>query len=390
MNHDGVYAAERLRNFRKRSCDLLRGENTQLVLGFIGDSWVRGSGLPALGDASSTRYFMPGLTAALQRLYGDAGGGWCGLSYTTSSDRRGGSANPDRLYQSGRGDWTTSKNDPPVADLCTSVSATPGDAIRVTNTSGPTSDVRLHYMPGGSIEYRWNEGSWSRLDLPAACRVVALSGFPRAGAWTLDVKVASGVVELAGVEHRNDISGVRIHNLGAGGSTAVDWSSVNAAIWQAAIAALDLHTALMFFGTNDQKRITPQAHGLSLSLLVHSVRAAAPDVDIVLGTSPESGDLTEPRPGRPMRLYRNEARQIAIDEALCHIDCQPAFGDVSNYRYSGPCPLLDESLIHPSVAGMRVIEALYFRVLGHVDAHAVAPVCSGRGCHRCAVNLVPL
>ena len=373
MNHDDVYAAQRLRNFLMRSRNLLEGGNTRLVLGFIGDSWVRGSGLPALGDARRTRYFMPGLTTALQRLYGDAGGGWCGLSYATSGDRRGGSANPDRLFQSGTGDWSTSKNDRPVADLCTSVSGTPGDTIRVTNTLGPTSEVRLHCVAGGSIDYRWNEGPWRRLDQFAAGHVMELTGFPLVGAWTLDIKVASGVVELAGIEHRNDNPGIRIHNLGAGGSTALDWSSVDAATWQACIAALDLHTALTFFGTNDQKRITPQEHGSSLARLVHSLRAAAPDVDIALGTSPESGDLTEPRPGRPMRLYMAEARRLAIDQALCHIDCQPAFGDVSNYKYSGPRPLLDDSLIHPSVEGMRVIESRYLRVLGPVNAQAGVP-----------------
>jgi hypothetical protein len=367
MNHDGIYAAHRLNNFRMRSCNLMQRKNTQLVLGFIGDSWVRGSGLPAHGDARRARYFMPGLTVALQRLYGDAGGGWCGVSYTTCSDRRGGSANPDRLYQSGSGDWSTSKNDRPVADLCTSVSGMRGDTIRVTNTVGPTSEVRLHYMPGGTIDYRWNEGPWIRLDLGAAGHVVALTGFPGVGAWTLDMKVASGVVELAGIEHRNNNPGIRIHNLGAGGSTALDWSSVDVATWQAAVAALDLHTALTFFGTNDQKRITPQEHRASLARLVQSLGVAAPDVDIALGTSPESGDMTEPRLGRSMRLYSNEALQLAIDHALCHIDCQPAFGDVSDYNHSGVRPLLDDSLIHPSVEGMRVIESLYLRVLGPSD-----------------------
>jgi hypothetical protein len=181
------------------------------------------------------------------------------------------------------------------------------------------------------------------------------------------MKVASGVVELAGIEHRNNNPGIRIHNLGAGGSTALDWSSVDVATWQAAVAALDLHTALTFFGTNDQKRITPQEHRASLARLVQSLGVAAPDVDIALGTSPESGDMTEPRRGRSMRLYSNEALQLAIDHALCHIDCQPAFGDVSDYNHSGVRPLLDDSLIHPSVEGMRVIESLYLRVLGPSD-----------------------
>jgi hypothetical protein len=366
---DAIYKPCALRNFRVRSSALLRGESTQLVLGFIGDSWVRGSGLPALGEPDRARYFMPGLTAALQQRYGDAGGGWCGLSYATSNERRGGSANSNRLYQAGTGSWTTHTNDRPVPDLCTSVSSASGDVIRVTNTIGPTSGVSLHYLPGGTIDYRWNEEPWTRLALvrTGGSPVAALTGFPRHGAWTLDLRVASGTVELAGIEHRSGNPGVRIHNFGAGGSTASQWNAVDPEDWQASLASFACDTFLTLFGTNDQKQITPEAHRQCLEDLVRKLRLACPDADIGLGTSPESGDTTPPRPERPMRLYRTQARSLARAAALCHIDLQPAFGSITDYRYGGKHALMDASLIHPGAGGIRVLEALYLSLLGKLD-----------------------
>lgn len=365
ISDDAIYKPCALRNFRRRSSELLHGADTQLVLGFIGDSWVRGSGLPALGEASRQRYFMPGLTASLQQLYGDAGGGWCGLSYATSSERRGGSANSNRLYQTGTGSWVTHVNDRPMPDLCTSVSSVPGDTIRVTNTSGPTSGVRLYYLPGGAIDYRWNEGAWMRLalDRTSGASPTALSGFPPKGGWTLDLRVAWGTVEMAGIEHRNDNRGIRIHNFGAGGSTALQWNAVDPAGWQAALASFGCHTILTLFGTNDQKQITPEVHGQCLEDLVGKLRLTCPGVDIGLGTSPESGDTMQPRPSRPMHLYRAQARSLAIKAALCHVDLQPAFGHVADYRCSGSHALMDASLIHPAAAGIRVIETLYLSLL---------------------------
>jgi hypothetical protein len=362
--HDMIYGAERLRRFGTLSRSLQRRENAELVLAFIGDSWVRGSGLPAQGDPSRVRYFMPGLSASLQQRYGDAGGGWCGLSYATSSDRRGGSANSNRLYQTGVGSWTTHVNNRPVPDLCTGVSRVPGDSIRITNTTGPTSAVNLHYLPGGTIEYRWSGGAWSRLELGSAQpRVAALRGFPRSGAWTLDLRVVSGIVELAGIEHRSGQPGIRIHNLGAGGSAAHHWSAVDASAWSQALASFGCHTLLMLFGTNDQKQLTPDAHRQSLQQLIRTIRHAAPEADLGLGTPPESGDTTAPRPSRPMHLYSAAARELAVADGLCHVDLQAAFGKVAEYRHAGSRPLLDASLIHPCPAGSQVLEKLYLRLL---------------------------
>lgn len=364
---DAVYCAHRLHRLRLRSQQLrheARRDDVQWIVGFIGDSWVRGSGLPAQGDPTRERYFMPRLAAALQQLYGDAGGAWCGLSYTTSTERRGGSANSNRLYQAGAGSWTTHINCRPVPDLCTSASSVAGDVIRVTNTTGPTRSVKLHAVPLGKIDYRWNEGAWITLDLGTgdATPITSLTGFPLQGGWTLDLRVVAGPVELAGIDHDSGRPGVRIHNLGAGGSSAQHWASVDAATWGASIASFGFDTLMTLFGTNDQKLIEPHEHRRCLAELIQTIKRVAPQADIALGTSPESGDDQAPRRARPMRLYRDADRSLAIEEKLAHVDLQPLFGDVDEYRYGGSRPWLDASLIHPAVAGMRAIETLYLRL----------------------------
>ncbi len=88
-----------------------------------------------------------------------------------------------------------------------------------------------------------------------------------------------------------------------------------------------------------------------------------PGVDIAVATPPESGDVTPPRPQRPMRLYRDQARALAAELALCHIDLQPVFGDVDKYRYGGTCALLNDSLIHPSKEGSHLIASFYQSLL---------------------------
>ncbi|MDR7008843.1 GDSL-type esterase/lipase family protein [Paraburkholderia strydomiana] len=366
-----IYCAHRLHKLRLRSQQLRQGpsrDEVQWIVGFIGDSWVRGSGLPAAGDPARERYFMPRLARALQQLYGDAGGGWCGLSYTTSTERRGGSANPNRLYQAGTGSWTTQVNNRPVPDLCTSASSVAGDVIRVTNMTGPTRSVKLHAVAAGKIEYRWNEGDWTMHDLggAGATPVSRLAGFPLDGGWTLDLRVVAGPVELAGIVHNSGRPGVLIHNLGAGGSSAQHWASVNQSTLGSAVESFGFDTLMTLFGTNDQKLIEPHEHRRCLAALIQTLKHAAPHADIALGTSPESGDVQEPRPRRPMRLYRDADRSLAIQERLAHVDLQPLFGNLDEYRYGGSKPWLDASLIHPAVPGMRAIEKLYLSLFNPV------------------------
>ncbi|VVE40849.1 SGNH/GDSL hydrolase family protein [Pandoraea anhela] len=338
-----------------------RISRTSRTLALLGDSWVRGSGLPFAATGCAPTYFVPQLARTLRERFGDAGGGWCGLSYTTATDRRGGSAEPDRWHQSGVGSWRTNVRDQPTPDICTSTSDTPGDLIRVTWLGDATSAVVLHAFAGGAINYRWNGGRWHGLTLGGGSGQsrYALQEFPETGTWELDIAVAQGRVTLAGIEHRADVAGmpgVRLHNLGAGGSTTADWlGAMRSGGWFAGIHSLGIDAAVLLLGTNDQRDIEPAAYRTNLAEIVERLRNQLPSLKLTLACSPENCGDEPQRRTRPMAAYQDAAASIAARYGLPVVDLQSAFGDVARYRHDGPAPLLDASRLHPNVAGSAVL-----------------------------------
>lgn len=328
------------------------------TLALLGDSWVRGSGLPATATGRAPTYFVPELARTLRQRFGDAGGGWCGLSYTTDADRRGGSAEPDRLSQAGTGQWRTGVRNQPTPDICTSVSDTPGDLIRVTWRGDTTSCVVLHAMTGGAINYRWNGGPWHGLTLsgmPGQSRY-ALQAFPEHGMWELDIAVAQGTVSLAGVEHRAASPGLRIHNLGAGGSSTADWlAAARSGAWFAGLHTLAIDSAVLLLGTNDQRDLGAADYRANLDEIVDRLLSQMPSLKLTLACSPENSDDLPQRRARPMHAYQAAAAQVASRHGLQTVDLQSVFGDVATYGHNGAHPLLDASRLHPNEAGSALL-----------------------------------
>ncbi|MFK0378649.1 SGNH/GDSL hydrolase family protein [Pandoraea sp. NPDC090278] len=340
-----------------------RFSRTSRTLALLGDSWVRGSGFPSTATGHAPTYFVPELARALRERFGDAGGGWCGLSYTTASDRRGGAAEPDRLSQAGTGNWRTNVRNQPTPDICTSMSDTPGDLIRVTWRGEATSAVVLHAFVGGAINYRWNGGPWHGLTLGgiAGQARYGLTDFPTHGAWELDIAVAQGTVTLSGIEHRAEVPGkpgIRVHNLGAGGSTTADWlAAMRSGAWFAGAHSLGLDAAILLLGTNDQRDFDARVYGQNLDAIVDRLRSQFPSLHLVLACSPENSGNEPQRRERPMTAYQDAAAKVAARHELAIVDLQAAFGDVADYGLEGTRPLLDASRIHPNAAGSAVLRA---------------------------------
>ena len=335
-----------------------RLSHTSQTLALLGDSWVRGSGLPFTATGRAPTYFVPELARALRERFGDAGGGWCGLSYTTASERRGGAAEPDRLSQAGQGSWRTNVRNQPTPDICTSTSDTPGDVIRVTWRGETTSSVVLHAFAGGAINYRWNAGRWHGLTLggsPGPSRYT-LQDFPTEGAWELDIAVAQGMVTLAGIEHRALSSGIRIHNLGAGGSSTADWlKAARVGAWFAGLHTLTVDAAVLLLGTNDQRDLSAAQYRANLDEIVDRLLTQLPSLRLTLACSPENSDHAPQRRTRPMVAYQEAAAEVAARHGLATVDLQSVFGDVADYRHDGAHPRLDASRLHPNAAGSAVL-----------------------------------
>lgn len=364
---------------------------TSRTLALLGDSWVRGSGMPFAATGRAPTYFVPQLARTLRERFGDAGGGWCGLSYTTDADRRGGSAEPDRWHQSGVGSWRTNVRNQPTPDICTSVSDTPGDLIHVTWLGDATSAVVLHAFAGGAINYRWNGGRWHGLTLGggAGQSRYALQDFPETGAWTLDIAVAQGTVTLSGIEHRadmigmvdmvykvdvapiSDTPGIRVHNLGAGGSTTADWlAAMRSASWFTGVHSLGIDAAVLLLGTNDQRDFDAATYRTHLDEIVERLRSQLPSMRLTLACSPENSGDEPQRRARPMSAYQDAAATVAARHGLSVVDLQQTFGDVAQYRHDGPNPLLDASRLHPNGLGSAVLcERMTQACLAMLEAH---------------------
>ncbi|ALP62830.1 SGNH/GDSL hydrolase family protein [Paraburkholderia caribensis] len=362
-----VYGAYFLRETRQRLRALLDGDITTYVLALCGDSWTDGSGLPTNGVPAREYYYTRRLVMALQAAYGNAGAGWCCLKNPVGPATFGGSSNPNSLYQSGTGSWTTNTNNKPGASICSVQSSTPGDRITVNCALTKTASVALHYpVSAGVLQYRFNGGAWTQIDqsVGSGLQVAALTGFPTTAAWTLDIEPVSGTIELYGIDHRSGAPGIVVHGLGAGGSNAFHWGSVNQAQLQAAWKALGINAFSMLLGTNDQLSYTVSGHKSSMQTVINSMRAACPTADILLATSPENSDTTPPRPSQPMALFQEVDLELAIANKCAHLNPQYYFGSsISEYGYGTVRGWLNSSLIHPSQTGQRVLEEAFWRVL---------------------------
>lgn len=348
-----IYGNGFIREIRSRIRQRLLGQSTtlNLVLG-PGDSYCD---IKTIWSTNFATY--------LRTLIGSAGHGWTGFGYPNAGGNSGyqrGNAFPAEVTVSFQGTgWTgqfTSAQGSP--DLCSATSSTAADNIRVSKlVSGNNSAVNLHYLPGagtGVIQYRWNGGSWTTLNLPVVSGLgasIALASVP-AGAWTLDFQVVSGTVQLAGVDLQEAGPGLRIHNICNNGSSAGNWgTSGNQTELALAWGRLgQIHGFISMLGTNDQGQGWSYAqYFTSYSNLVATMLAASPACDRILLCPAENGR------GLPLLLsqYQLQQRLVAKANKLCQVNLQELFGDnIADYRFSNSNrSWLQADDLHPNTTG---------------------------------------
>lgn len=345
-----VWGEHFLAETRQRLRTRALGEARQLVIASIGDSWSH----------NYTRWIGPA-TDVLQADYGSAGPGWCGFAWPAGSPSLiNGSAQPALLAVSTTGSWTPTYASSTSPDLGHISSSAAGDKVTVSGPAG-SSAVVLYHMGGGAIRYRWDGGAWTNSTLSGSTlQTLSLAGVP-GGAWSLEIEVVSGTPVLAGVDVQASTSGVRVHKLGATGSRASQWAAVDAAQWQAGMAALAPHLVVIMHGTNDQAAYDAESFRGYLQTIVSRVRAALPAADLLLVAPCEN------QRGLPnaMSGYTAVMRQLAVEERCACIDLQPYFGDdPADYAAGSARPWFNADQVHPEPAtGGRAIVDAILRVL---------------------------
>lgn len=364
---DYVERAYQLRVTRMKLGQLEAGVSAILNVGIFGDSW-----------GTLTERFAKPLAKAIRAKYGSGPGvGWVSFGrHSTSASIINGnifSVSSDLPTQfTWTGSWLFSysgKKNPTNSSPDTAVvtSSTPGDALKATvpgTSDGGWSTCRLGFVgtSDGVIRYNWDGGAWTMLNVQGSGLLFVDINPPATvnASNVINVEVVSGTVSLCGIKPIGTGSGVRVHKLGASGSSLASWLSMDATDFGKALAEMALDTVIILTGTNDQ-RITGGATAFEANLraFIARIRATLPGADILFVMPCENERTDNPV---TMASMAARARTVASDLNCAFINLQYIFGEnPADYAYGSIHPWFASDGIHPAPAtgGYLIKDAIY-------------------------------
>lgn len=372
------YGLERLRETRQRLRSLRYGKTgttARLVAGLVGDSWTHNTGRYALKVASSLWRKYHAASAFVAD--GPIGRGFCSFGGIGSSLPNGDVVwNNRAVLQAGTADVSAygTGNGP---DACQAVLPT-GTIIRYQgNESFSKGTTFTLFAEGGAgvIRHSWDGGvTWqANTDLsalPVGLQTILLAGKPASGTGQFWLEAVSGPVTLYGVnEVLPNVAGVLVHKLGATGTRAQQWASIDATHWKAGISALGLNLLGITHGTNDQTPGRSKAqYKADILTLIDRAREANPYVDILLVAPAENQRTSNPI---AMSAYADALYEIARDDRnVAYLDLQQWFGEKpADYSSTSGRPWFASDLIHPDpeMGGYAIADAWLF-ALGELSS----------------------
>ena len=364
---DYVERAYQLRVTRMKLGQLEAGVSAILNVGIFGDSW-----------GTLTERFAKPLAKAIRAKYGSGPGvGWVSFGrHSTSASIINGnifSVSSDLPTQfTWTGSWLFSysgtknpTNSSP--DTAVVTSSTPGDALKATvpgTSDGGWSTCRLGFVgtSDGVIRYNWDGGAWTTLNVQGSGLLFVDINPPATvnASNVLNIENVSGTVSLCGLKPIGTGAGVRVHKLGASGSSLASWLSMDATDFGKALTELALDTVIIITGTNDQ-RITGGATAFESNLrsFIARIRATLPGADILFVMPCENQRTDNPV---TMASMAARARTVASDLNCAFINLQYIFGEnPADYAYGSIHPWFASDGIHPAPAtgGYLIKDAIY-------------------------------
>lgn len=372
------YGLERLRETRQRLRSLRYGKTgvtARLVAGMAGDSWTHNTGRYALKVATSLWRKYHSASAFVTD--GPIGRGFCSFGGIGGSNPNGDVVwNNRAIVLSGSVDVSAygTGNGP---DACQAVFPT-GAVIRYQgneNFSKGSTFTLLAEGGSGVVRHSWDGGTtWQDntdlSSLSAGLKTIILAGKPTSGAGQFRLEVVSGPAYMYGInEVVPDVAGVLVHKLGATGTRAQQWASIDAEHWKAGIAALGLNLLGITHGTNDQTPGRSKAqYKADILTLIDRAREANPSIDILLVAPAENQRTANPI---AMSSYADALYEIARDDRnVAYLDLQQWFGEkASDYSSTSGRPWFASDLIHPDpdMGGYVIADAWLF-ALGELSS----------------------
>lgn len=268
-------------NAKYKIACLERGQDTQLVIGLLGDSWTQhtwntdvNSYMPA-----HSNYVQP-LTRYLRDTYGDAGGGLYSFSTSHGGNAKMGCADPDDADDT-RGGTIVYRDQVEGVRCVDAADATfkAGSWLRlnvkkahnkfVVHFYGDSSSGVFTYSIDGNAPVSVDTSEYSghsTVEIPSSL-----------GTHVISFEVTSGEVMLFGVDMQRNNPGVRVHKIGNKGAFSYSYVNVDNDCWKAMIGSLGMDSLTVLLGINDGD--TSFDVGDNLVTIINNVKDVNPYID---------------------------------------------------------------------------------------------------------------
>ncbi|WP_257605412.1 SGNH/GDSL hydrolase family protein [Pseudomonas sp. UMAB-40] len=354
-----------MRKTRMKFAQLRAGDaNTQLNIGFIGDSYTAGQA-----------YYLRELCKSLAKDYGFAGPGYMGFNHGPALGDSNFMYNDSNAAYYG-GSWTKSALGVASPDNRTIKAGAVGDFVGIQAVEAPgistlITAAKLLYLGDGTspvIRYRWADAdAWNTLTLTGTgAQAVVFPVLPAGINWKFRLEVVSGLPTLFGMFASNAANGVTCSKLAASGSATGDWYKPADAAWmvqwKAAMALVPVDTYMIMLGGNDQGAgVAPATVLANLQGIIAALREINPSADFHVTIRQDTSRVST----YPMSAYAAPVRTWCWSQKIPCSDMQYAFGtDPAVYAHTGALPLIDTDLTHPiSTTGGRLITEFKYRIL---------------------------
>jgi hypothetical protein len=288
----GAYRIDRLRRFHSLVYRLGKNDDVQAHWAQIGDSWSHITSRYT-GVVAADLFALPGA--------GDSGPGWQGFGYYQGNGPNGNVR--DSIYTMARtGTWDdagyNASDSPDICSASTTDTSTPAE-YTLAGPDASLLNAAEHWYLGtaaGVMQYRWNGGDWTTLDVSGEGLKFAdiSTNKPEAGAWTLEMQIVSGTWNPCGNYYAATARGMRVSKIAGSGSQCSTWATTSAhASWQAGMARLNPDIISIMLLTNDRTaNRSPAQFKADMTTLLTNIRAALPGP--VLAPNGSNGTGTTP------------------------------------------------------------------------------------------------
>lgn len=367
------YGLENLRETRWRLRSLreaVAGVNASLTIAMIGDSYTHNNGRYAFKVAKALwRKYQSDITTP--NGYGFISFGGVGGSLPNGSIQW--NAYAKAVAGSGTID-VSSYGTGGGPDTCQAVLSS-GAIIYLDGgiTTNRGISYTLMFEGGtGSVQWSFDDGAtWSN--------VLDLSTYP-SGLQTYEIDV-SAFASVANKPFRikavtqstiyginavlKNTAGIVVHKLGATGTRAQQWATVDATRWKAGLSVLAPNLVMIMHGTNDQTSSRTKAQfKADIKTIMDRAIEVNPVADILLMAPPENqrGLATK------ISTYADAMYELAQEYKCAYLDMQPHFGvNPSDYAFGSLRPLFASDGIHPepNTGGYAMKDAVLYALGEH-------------------------